>query len=172
MTPFGHLIVGATLARWLRWHGVPVRTEGVLVGSVLPDIDWLAVPFASSRQMVHRMGTHSPLALGLAGLLLRRLGTGSVIAGGLSHILIDNWMGGNPPGVGWAYPFVRQRLALGPHLSWRGQSRPPTLVGYMFEIAVILFLIVVSVTWLKPGTGKPGTGFTYSRSGPSRTRSS
>jgi len=146
MTPFGHLIVGATLAHWLRRRGVPVQTGGMLVGSILPDIDWFAVPFAS-RRLVHRTWSHSPFTLLLAGLVLRRLDTRSVVVGGLSHITLDNWMGGEPPGVGWAYPLVRERHPLGPHFTWAGRNRPPLFVGLMFEIALILFLIVVSSAW-------------------------
>lgn len=135
--------MGAALARWLQRRGLPVQTKGVLVGSVLPDVDFFAVhTLGVSKSEAHRTWTHSPLALILAGLALRRLGIMSVIAGGLSHILIDNFIGGNPPGVGWAYPLVRGRIPLGPHLRWGQATRPPAWVSVLVELAVIFFLIV------------------------------
>lgn len=145
MTPFGHIIVGAALARWLRERGLPVQTKGVLVGSVLPDVDFFAVhTLGFPKSEAHRTWTHSPIALLLAGLALRRLGMGSVIVGGLSHILIDNFIGGNPPGVGWAYPLVRGRIPLGPHLRWGQATRPPAWVSVLVELAAIFFVIVAT----------------------------
>lgn len=141
MTPFGHLTVGAALARWLQRRGVPVQTKGVLLGSVLPDVDFFATPYFA-RTKVHRTFTHSPIALLLAGLVLRRWGIGSVIIGGLSHILIDNFIGGNPPGVGWAFPLTSGRVPLGPHLRWGRHTRPPLWVNVLLELAAIFFLIV------------------------------
>jgi hypothetical protein len=143
VTPFGHLTVGAALATWLQRRGMAVRTEGVLVGSVLPDIDFFAVHYLGfPKTKAHRTFTHSPFALLLAGLALRRLGLGAVVVGGLAHILIDNFIGGNPPGVGWAVPFTSRRVALGPHLRWGADTRPPTWVAYLFEFAAVLFLLI------------------------------
>ncbi|MER3543714.1 MAG: hypothetical protein C4311_03685 [Chloroflexota bacterium] len=155
MTPFGHLIVGAALARWLRERGLSVQTKGVLVGSVLPDVDFFAVhTLGFPKSEAHRTWTHSPIALLLAGLALRRLGIGSVIVGGLSHILIDNFIGGNPPGVGWAYPLVRGRIPLGPHLRWGQATRPPAWVSVLVELAAIFF-VIVAIAGRRTTTNRP-----------------
>ncbi len=111
MTPWAHAACGATLA-WLSAGKQPPRWTGWLLGSVLPDVDFvLLVPWLG-RPAGHRTITHAPLfQLGVAWLL-RRYGFGPVFYGQLVHSLTDSMGRGHPRGVAWLWPLRWQRVDL------------------------------------------------------------
>lgn len=87
-----------------------INPIGVMVGSLLPDLDFfLLVPFVG-RKRGHRTAMHSPVFHMIMAVLLRRLGMGSVLLGALVHSLIDDFMPGDPPGVAWFWPFSGARF--------------------------------------------------------------
>lgn len=110
MKPWEHALVGVWLAGGMARCGLPVRLPGVLLGSVLPDIDFLLLVPVVGRLAGHRTITHAPVFhIGVA-LVLRRLGFWSMLAGQLCHSLTDSMGPGKPRGVAWAWPVLWRRV--------------------------------------------------------------
>ncbi len=109
MTPVGHTLVGLCIAGGAARCGWHINRAGVVLGSVLPDLDILVfVPFLG-RMQGHRTITHAPVVqIGLAWLLAR-FDSGSVLLGMLAHSGVDSVGDGNPRGVAWLWPVVRRR---------------------------------------------------------------
>lgn len=113
MNPLQHTIVGLHLAGIANHCGWRVNTVGVLLGSVLPDIDFLVlVPFLG-RKRGHRTITHAPAFHIILAFVLRRFGFWSVLAGLLSHSITDNLtVRDRASGVAWLWPLVWRRVPL------------------------------------------------------------
>lgn len=113
MTPLQHAAVGWGLAGMATRCGWRVNIAGVLLGSVLPDIDFvLFVPFLGRRQG-HRTITHAPACHIVLALMLRRFGFWSVLAGLLAHSAADNITRvDRASGVAWLWPLVWKRIPL------------------------------------------------------------
>jgi membrane-bound metal-dependent hydrolase YbcI (DUF457 family) len=94
--------------------GLRVNVAGIIVGSIIPDIDFLLlVPFLG-RKRGHRTITHAPVFQVLLALALRhRLGFWSVLVGQLAHSMADSQGPGNPSGVAWLWPLVWRRVHFG-----------------------------------------------------------
>ena len=106
MSPPGHAAVSYLLGRGAPWLSLPA----VMVGGLLPDIDFLLLPFPWFNQ-IHRVATHN-LWFVLIGACVgagisqgRRRGPvfGGMLLGGLLHLLVDATMDSNPTnGIGVA----------------------------------------------------------------------
>ncbi|MEM8653117.1 MAG: metal-dependent hydrolase [Pseudomonadota bacterium] len=101
----GHLAAGYLAARGLAAVGAPAVFAGLLIGSVLPDIDMLWFFFIDGQQTHHHdYITHRPvvwaIALALAAVIQRPFFVGLGM-GGLLHLALDSIVGK----VAWAWPF-------------------------------------------------------------------
>lgn len=121
MTPVGHgafsYVVGTGAQRVL-----PLSMAAVVVGGVLPDVDFLVV-WAPQFNAWHRVVTHNLLFCAVAAAVAavlgaqrggvdgaRALGLG-VLLGGLGHLLTDSTMdtnASNGVGVAWLWPLSAQ----------------------------------------------------------------
>ena len=106
MSPPGHAAVSYLLGRSTKWFSLPA----VVLGGVLPDVDFVFLPFSWFNQY-HRVLTHNIWFVLLAvviGILFvkaeRRLPVLiGLLSGGLLHLLIDACMDSNPSnGIGVA----------------------------------------------------------------------
>ncbi len=145
MKPAGHIAVALLTRRAIiRCTSVNLDVLGILIGSILPDLDFLLLPFGE-REYIHRTFCHSPFFMLGAALLLRsRLPAGAVLYSGLLHLLVDNFWGGDPPGVAWFFPFDRKRRLIGGELGM-GSNDPGTQLWAMFLEMVI---VVISIALL------------------------
>ncbi len=110
MTPLGHTAVGLCIASVATSRGWRVNLLGLLIGSVIPDLDFVfLVPFMG-RKRGHRTVTHAPVFQVLLAWALRRWGFWSVLVGQLAHSLTDSLGAGKPPGVAWLWPLVWRRM--------------------------------------------------------------
>lgn len=110
MTPYAHAACGLALAWLTRPPHHPPQWAGWLIGSVLPDLDFVLLVPLLGRQMGHRTITHAPaFQVGMAWLL-RRYGFWAVLGGQLVHSLADSCGHGNPRGVAWFVPFHWNRV--------------------------------------------------------------
>ncbi len=127
MRPIGHLSIAYLLAK-----SVPaVSTPAVLVGGILPDMDFALLPFPFFGK-IHRVITHNfvfALAAGLLSAALakkgrkRAAGLGAAL-GASAHLLIDADMFiGSERGEACAlfYPFDRRQIS-------RFRFKPPRSV--------------------------------------------
>lgn len=113
MKPHAHgalAISALLLGRSLKLNFSPF---GLMVGSLIPDIDFiLFVPFMG-RMDGHRTITHSLLFIFLFAILFRKqLGFFSTLIGGLLHLIVDDLNSGIPPGVAWLWPIIPERIQL------------------------------------------------------------
>jgi membrane-bound metal-dependent hydrolase YbcI (DUF457 family) len=113
MTPAGHLaasyIMGST---WKK-----LSMTGLLIGSLLPDIDWIFVGFGWFNE-IHRLVTHNLLFIIVSSILINFvfghkrdvfLASG-IFIGGVMHLVLDSILDNNPTnGIGTAifWPFSR-----------------------------------------------------------------
>jgi len=105
-------MIGLGLAWIGRRLGLAVDSKGILIGSLLPDADFLfLVPFIG-RQRGHRTVTHSPAFHLATGYLFRRYGFWSVFVGAMMHSAIDDFETGKPPGISWFWPISNSRVRL------------------------------------------------------------
>jgi membrane-bound metal-dependent hydrolase YbcI (DUF457 family) len=118
MTPWGHAAVGLGLAGAAAAWGWRARLPGLLLGSVLPDIDFVLLVPLLGRQRGHRTITHAPVFQLWLAWRLRRMGFWSLLVGQLAHSVADSLGPGNPAGVAWLWPLVWRRVAPG----WRHQE--------------------------------------------------
>jgi membrane-bound metal-dependent hydrolase YbcI (DUF457 family) len=99
MSPPGHAAVSYLLGRAVPWLSLPA----VLVGGVLPDVDFVLLPFSWFNR-IHRVATHNlwfVLAVAIVGLAFAKNGRRSpvflgLLIGGLLHLLVDSCMDSNP----------------------------------------------------------------------------
>jgi membrane-bound metal-dependent hydrolase YbcI (DUF457 family) len=112
MTPLGHTIVGICLGDVVSACGGRVNRLGLLLGSIVPDLDMIFLVPWMGRERGHRTITHSPVFQVLLAWLLRRFGFWSVLAGQLAHSAADSLGEGHPRGVAWLWPLVWQRVLL------------------------------------------------------------
>jgi len=110
LTPIGHLSISFILSQGLKAAGLPVNQKGIMLGSVLPDADYLLAPFIP-RQFSHRTFSHSLLWTALTAILFRRRwGFWSTWLGGISHLAADEYNScdtrrGRWPRMMWLFPF-------------------------------------------------------------------
>jgi membrane-bound metal-dependent hydrolase YbcI (DUF457 family) len=83
---------------------------GIVLGSVLPDLDFVLLVPLMGRRRGHRTVTHAPAFQLIAAWLLRPFGFWSVFVGQLTHSLADSLGAGHPPGVAWLWPLVWRRI--------------------------------------------------------------
>lgn len=158
MTPPGHCavsyIIGKTHPR--------IVLPAILIGGVLPDIDFLLLLFPWFNQ-VHRVITHNLLFVGLvalAGVCVNssvpkyRIVLG-LLLGGMLHLLVDSCMDSNPSnGIGIAlfWPFSNDLFSpfnlFQPVESQVGWEQPLTCIlsslrKLWVEIPIYLLMIVV-----------------------------
>ena len=109
MTPFGHLSASYISGRSIKLISIPA----VILGGILPDIDFLFVLFPFFNDM-HRIVSHNLLFIilvSLTGFLFsdRKINIPlSLLLGGAIHLLIDSAMDNNPTngiGVALLWPF-------------------------------------------------------------------
>ncbi len=147
MSPLGHVAIALLARRAIeRCTNTNLDLRGMLLGSVLPDLDLALLPFGK-REYVHRTFSHSPFfVLVAARFLSSRLPANALFCGGVSHLLLDNFWGGDPPGVAWFFPFDRKRHLLGTELGMRsmrlgGRARAVALELVIVSIATAILLI-------------------------------
>lgn len=93
MNPITHLAIAYLAGEGLAAAGAPRLRRGLLVGSVLPDLD-LALTLRYPRYVAHRTVGHSLLGISAGAWLLRRWGGfWAVWLGGLTHLLADELNG-------------------------------------------------------------------------------
>lgn len=114
MTPLGHTLVGLGLAGVATVCGARPNLAGIVLGSVVPDIDFLLLVPWMGRERGHRTITHAPVFQVVLAWALRRLGFWSVLGGQVAHSLADSLGPGYPPGVAWWWPLVWRRVCLWP----------------------------------------------------------
>lgn len=149
MSPLGHAAI-ALLARRaiMRYTNTNLDLQGILLGSVLPDLDIVLLPFGK-REYVHRTFSHSPFLVLIAAFLLSsRLPANAVLCGGVSHLLVDNFWGGDPPGVAWFFPFDRKRHLIGGELGMR--SRDPGERVRVVALELVIVLISAMILLIHP----------------------
>jgi membrane-bound metal-dependent hydrolase YbcI (DUF457 family) len=115
VTPIGHIaVVGLVAAVRSDFRLVPLA-----IGSVLPDIDFLASPFGGADHW-HRAGTHSiffAVACGVVARFAFRLPVSwaaGLTLGVVLHIAFDSILDTNPAngiGVPFLWPFIRETWA-------------------------------------------------------------
>jgi membrane-bound metal-dependent hydrolase YbcI (DUF457 family) len=123
MTPCGHVAVAYLAGKASRKIVMP----SILIGGILPDIDFILIPFPWFNQ-IHRGFSHSLVFLGVFALLAgfvsssRRVWPGSssgqgwqivmsLFFGGLLHLLVDACLDNNPSngiGVAFFWPFSEE----------------------------------------------------------------
>ena len=144
MSPLGHAAI-ALLARRaiMRCTNTNLDLQGILLGSVLPDLDFVLLPFGK-REHVHRTLGHSPFFVLVAVCLLSsRLPANAVLCGGVSHLLVDNFWGGDPPGVAWFFPFDRKRHLLGAELGMRSRQSSGRARAIALELVIVLIAATI-----------------------------
>lgn len=107
MTPVGHMAVSYLVSRAL---GTRVSRTGCLLGGILPDADFILLPFPFFNAF-HRVISHNVFFVTLGAAVGSQLVSGqrrrfffSVLLCGLLHILIDSIMDTNPTnGIGVAF---------------------------------------------------------------------
>lgn len=110
MKPVTHLAIAYLVAQGLSAAGVHVNRHGLLLGSVLPDLDFVLSPVIP-RVLSHRTAAHSLSSITLIAALLRnRFGFGSLWIGGLTHLVADELNScdtrhGHWPRLMWLFPF-------------------------------------------------------------------
>ncbi len=144
MSPIGHAAIALLARRAIkRCTNINLNLQGVLLGSVLPDLDLLLLPFGK-REHVHRTFSHSPfLVLVAAFLLSSRLPTNAVLCGGVSHLLLDNFWGGDPPGVAWFFPFDKKRRLIGAELGMRSRRAGGRARVVALELVIVLISAII-----------------------------
>ncbi len=164
MSPIGHLsisyLVGKTIKGICLW--------AILLGGVLPDIDFILLPFPFFNQ-VHRLVTHNFLFVGLSALGIgtwvakkdkryRVIVSFSLFLGGLLHLFLDSCFDSNPSngiGVALFWPIEDRYFSLFNLLqaneSTVGWSQPVEMIrlslsGLIWEVPFFLIGVVI---WLK-----------------------
>ena len=114
MTPAGHLSISYISGRSIK----NISLSAVLIGAVLPDLDFLFIFFEWFNQ-VHRVITHNILFIclvSIAGLLAAPKGRKKAVCmglliGGIMHLFVDSVMDNNASnGIGLAFlwPFYNE----------------------------------------------------------------
>lgn len=177
MTPVGHAAFSYVVAAGLE-RVLAISTVGVVVGGVLPDVDF-AVVWAPGFNAWHRVVTHNLLVCALAtvvaaGLAAWRGGRARALAfgggvglGALGHLLVDSMMDTNPSngtGVAWLWPWSVQAwspynlMALVPvepsRVGWGDLRRMATnvLAGLVWELP---FWVGAGVLWRRRRRARP-----------------
>ena len=139
MTPLGHLSVSFLLGKSSRKLVVPA----LILGGLLPDIDFILLPFAFFNQ-VHRVLTHNLLFVSTAALLSAYLWRSQkntrliflcVLLGGVLHLFVDSCLDGNASngiGITLLWPFSGEFFSPLNLLSPRG-----TAVGWAKPIVFL-----------------------------------
>ncbi len=164
MSPIGHLsisyLVGKTTKGICLW--------AILLGGVLPDIDFILLPFPFFNQ-VHRLVTHNFLFVGLSALSIGTWGAKrdkkykailsfSLFLGGLLHLFLDSCFDSNPSnglGVALFWPFDDRYFSpfnlLQANESTVGWSQPVEMIRLsLSELMMELpFSLMAVVIWLK-----------------------
>ncbi|MEM7159740.1 MAG: metal-dependent hydrolase [Myxococcota bacterium] len=161
MTPVGHAafsyVIGRAAAR-----GVPISVAGMVLGGVLPDIDF-AVIWAPQFNEWHRVVTHNVffcgLAAAVAGVVARARGAGAstvwplvlgVFVGGLGHLLTDSTMDTNASngiGVAWLWPLTRE--AYSPFNLMGLLGRPDNTAGWN-DLGAAALAVLAGLVWELP----------------------
>ena len=158
MKPVTHLAVAYLTARGLEAAGTPVDRRGLFIGSLLPDLDFLLLPFIP-RMLSHRTAAHSLAWITLmAALLQRRFGFGSVWLGGLTHLVADELNScdsrrGHWPRLMWLFPFDLGRRPWQRCLVDMGIVPGPQ----WFRVLVTEAPLVLAASWLAWRTKGPST---------------
>lgn len=169
VTPVGHAAFSYMVAAGLR-RVLAISVVGVVVGGVLPDIDF-AVVWAPGFNAWHRVVTHNLLvcavaavvAAGLGGWRWGRAGAlalgAGVGLGALGHLVVDSMMDTNPSngiGVAWLWPWserasspynLMELLPVQPNpAGWGDLQRMATnvLAGVVWELP---FWVGAGVLW-------------------------
>jgi hypothetical protein len=114
LQPISHYSIAFLINEGLQAAGVSVNRKGIIWGSVLPDIDYLLVPF-TSRFLAHRTVTHTPLwTVMIAAAMQQRWGFWSTWLGGLVHLAADeltscNRRTGQRSRLMWRFPYGLDR---------------------------------------------------------------
>ncbi len=110
MQPISHYAIVYLINEGLKAAGLSVNPKGVTWGGVLPDIDYLLVPF-TSKFLAHRTVTHTPLWTAMVAIVMRpRWGFWSTWLGGLGHLAADeltscNRRTGQRSRLMWRFPW-------------------------------------------------------------------
>lgn len=114
MTPCGHIAVAYLAGKSSRKIVMPA----ILIGGILPDIDFVLLPFPWFNQF-HRGFSHSLVFIGVFALLAGLVSLPgqkwhtalSLFFGGLLHLLVDACLDTNPSngiGVAFFWPFSEE----------------------------------------------------------------
>lgn len=129
MTPIGHSATGYLLYRLLKMKWPRVMMDPIILGSFLPDIDFLFIILVGSIKF-HRTFTHSLFFVILVAFIIslalkknpkRGLISLGLLLGGLLHILIDACEDTSPAtgmGIPLLWPFIPRRFLFFNYLFW------------------------------------------------------
>ncbi len=169
MTPVGHAALSYVAARGLR-SLVALSVLGLVIGGVLPDIDFL-VFWAPGFNAWHRVVTHNLLLCGVAAVVgagvgwwrggpkdALALGAG-IGLGALGHLGVDSMLdtnASNGVGVAWLWPWSEQTYSPVNLMAWMGVKDNPAgwndlgrqswnvLAGVVWELP---FWVGAAVLW-------------------------
>ncbi|MEM6311462.1 MAG: metal-dependent hydrolase [Pseudomonadota bacterium] len=136
----GHLPAGYLAAKTARWAGAPALFWGILIGSVMPDLDMLWFFFVDQGQTHHHTFiTHRPIIwvlLALTGLafsqvLLTGLGIGAIL-----HVGLDSFLGN----ITWLWPLsdVSAPLVIVP------ATQSHWILSFIFHWTFLMELVLVA----------------------------
>ncbi len=167
MSPLGHLSCSYLAGQTLKNCHMPA----ILLGGVLPDIDFLLLPFSFFNQ-IHRLATHN-----LLFIVLLAVGIGwwtakgnrlnfvfSLFLGGLLHLLVDSCLDSNPSngiGVPLLWPFYDQYFSpfnlFQPLETTVGWGRPFEMIKRSLQVMVWEFpfyVLTIILIFKKRRSGK------------------
>lgn len=138
MDDFAHLLLGFSIARFLRIAGAPIDKLAIgaaLVGSVLPDIVWLIglAPYDAA----HRIPYYAAIALPFLLPKKTRWAAVCFILALASHVIID------------AYIHVGSWMPLYPLSGWEVVGKinywqePVIMIGYWLAVLILVGLTYV-----------------------------
>ena len=149
MTPLGHLFVGFLVYKLLKKKYKKLSLGMVLLGSLLPDMDFIFVIFNSSLN-AHRLFSHSLFFITALAVILGIWYSGfSFFIGGLLHLIFDtifDFYAGNGLGVAWFWPIFKEPVDFGVSSLFPMYSileGTPWLVIVLLQFFVELALIIV-----------------------------
>jgi membrane-bound metal-dependent hydrolase YbcI (DUF457 family) len=105
-----HACVGLAIGKAAALCGGRLNWAGLLLGSVLPDIDFVFLVPWLGRVRGHRTITHAPLFQVGVAWVLRKYGFWAVFIGQFAHSLVDSLGPGMPRGVAWLWPLIWRRI--------------------------------------------------------------
>lgn len=109
--PLEHATIALVAVQLAQWSGFRPNERIFVLGSMLPDLDFLLFVPVLGRVRGHRTITHSPVFQIFFAVIFHKYGFGSLLSGMLLHSLVDAFLGRKPStGLAWLWPFMWERF--------------------------------------------------------------